>query len=146
MTTLADEIQTLERLDLAALREAWRERFGAPPSLRSRELMAHAFAYRLQVEAHGDLSPLARRRLADYGRRFADDRDYSPTPGALLSVGCSLVREWGGARHEVWVVEGGYRYQGALFASLSALAWHITGAKRSGHVFFGLKGRAGGVS
>ena len=45
-----------------------------------------------------------------------------------------------GARHEVKVLSEGFGYQGEVFASLSALAQHITGAKRSGHAFFGLKG------
>lgn len=139
-----EEIQALTRLDLHGLRSAWRQRFrGEPPRLRSRSLMAHAFAYRLQAAAEGDLDAGIRRRLADLGRRFALDRDYRPTPGPNLAIGCTLVREWGGVRHEVAVVDGGFAYAGETFASLTALARKITGSKRSGHLFFGLKGKVG---
>ena len=141
--TLDDEIQALARLDLAGLRSTWRERWRSePPTLRSRSLMSHAFAYKLQAAAEGDLDSATRRRLNDLGRRFADDRSYRPTSGPALAIGCTLVREWGGFRHEVKVVEGGFAYQGETHPSLSGLAQHITGAKRSGQLFFGLKAKA----
>ena len=142
---ITQEIQALGRLDLEGLRAEWRRRWGAPPKLRSRELLAHAVAYRLQAEAFGDLTAPTRRRLAELARRFAADRSYRPTPGPNLAVGCSLVREWGGSRHEVKVVEGGFSYQGEAYTSLSKLAEHITGAKRSGVLFFGLRAKDGSV-
>lgn len=141
--TIGEEIQALERLDLDGLRAEWRRRWGEPPKLRSRELMAHAAAYRLQAQAFGDLPAPTKRRIAELGRRFAEDRSFRPSTGPALTPGCSLIREWGGVRHEVWVTETGFSYQGAAFASLSALAHHITGVKRSGQLFFGLKGRVG---
>ena len=58
-----------------------------------------------------------------------------------LKPGSSLVREWGGARHEVAVTEEGFSYQGRVFGSLSQVAGHITGTKWNGPVFFGLKPR-----
>ncbi len=135
----AQEVQALQRLDLEGLRQAWRNRWGDPPKLRSRELMLYAAAYRLQAEAFGDMTADTRKRLADLARRFTADRNYQPTSGPSLSPGCSLVREWGGARHEVKVLTDGFSYQGQRFASLSAIAVHITGTKRSGVLFFGLK-------
>jgi len=138
--SVAEEVQAFERLDLEDLRAEWRRRWGAPPKLRSREIMAHAAAYRLQAEVFGDLSVPTRRRVAELGRRFAGDRSFKPMAGPTLTPGCSLIREWGGNRHEVWVTESGFSYQGGAFSSLSAVAQHITGAKRSGILFFGLKG------
>jgi hypothetical protein len=138
---VAEEVRALQRLDLEGLRAEWRRRWGDPPKLRSRELMAYAAAYRLQAEAHGDIAPETRRRASDLARRFAADRNYQPTPGPSLTPGCSLVREWGGARHEVKVLADGFSYQGHSFSSLSAVAAHITGTKRSGVLFFGLKGK-----
>ena len=137
------EVQAVEVLDLQTLRAEWRRRWGAPPKLRSRELLAHAFAYRLQAEAFGDLPAPLKRRVAELARRFKVDRSYRPAPGPNVTPGCSLVREWGGVRHEVKVIEGGFSYQGATYASLSRLAEHITGAKRSGVLFFGLKAKEG---
>jgi hypothetical protein len=139
---LDQEVQTLGRLDLEALRTEWRRRWGAPPKLRSRELMAYAATYRLQADAVGDLPAATRRKLVELGRRFAEDRAYRPVAGPNLTPGCSLIREWGGARHEVKVVEDGFSYLGQRFSSLSAVAQHITGAKRSGVLFFGLKEKA----
>lgn len=140
--TIAEEVQALERLDLEGLRIEWRRRWGDPPKLRSRELMAHAAAYRLQAQAFGDLPAPTRRRIAEWGRRFARDRSFRPVPGPVLTPGCSLIREWGDARHEVWVTDAGFSYQGKAFTSLSAVAQHITGVKRSGILFFGLRGTA----
>ncbi len=40
--------------------------------------------------------------------------------------------------HVVDVVEGGYRWQGERYASLSAVARKITGTRWSGPRFFGL--------
>ena len=140
--TVAEEVQALERLDLEGLRTQWRRRWGAAPKLRSRELMAHAAAFRLQAEAFGDLPAPTRRRIAELGRRFAEDRAFKPVVGPTLTPGCSLIREWGGVRHEVRVTETGFIYQGLPFSSLSAVAQHITGVKRSGVLFFGLKGGA----
>jgi hypothetical protein len=138
------EVQALERPDLEGLRALWRRRWGAPPKLRSRELMAYAAAHRLQAEAFGDLAPAVSRRLGDLARRFTADRNFQPTAGPALAPGCSLVREWGGARHEVGVLEDGFGYDGQRFTSLSAVAAHITGVKRSGLLFFGLKGMGSG--
>jgi hypothetical protein len=137
--SLAEQVRALEGLDLEGLRSTWQARWGAPPKLRSRELLAHAFAYKLQAEAFGDLPAPMKRRLAELARRFNADRSFRPAPGPNLTPGCSLVREWGGVRHEVKVVDGGFSYQGETFSSLSKLAEHITGAKRSGVLFFGLK-------
>ena len=142
-TTIALEIQAFERLDLEGLRSEWARRWGAPPKLRSKELLAYAAAHKLQVQTLGDLPAPTRRRLAELTRRFNTDRNYRPAPGPNLTPGCSLVREWGGVRHEVIVLEAGFGYQGGQYSSLSQVAQHITGAKRSGVLFFGLKGPVG---
>ena len=143
---VAEEVQALERLDLPGLRAEWRRRWGTPPALRSRELIAHAVAYKLQTEELGDLPAATRRRLAELGRRFASDRSYRPPEVPKLTLGCSLIREWNGARHEVRVLDDGFSYLGQRFSSLSKVAQHITGAKRSGVLFFGLKEKRGGPS
>jgi hypothetical protein len=138
---IAEEVQALERLDLEGLRKLWRSRWGPQPKLRSRELMAHAVADRLQAEAFGDLAGSTRRKMAELARRFGADRNHHPTVGPNLTPGCSLIREWGGARHEVRVLVEGFSYQGQRFSSLSAVAQRITGVKRSGVLFFGLNGQ-----
>jgi hypothetical protein len=49
------------------------------------------------------------------------------------------VREYAGARHEVFVVEGGFSWQGKTYPSLSAIAKEITGTRWNGPRFFGLR-------
>jgi hypothetical protein len=137
---IAEQVRGLTALDLEPLRALWRSRWGPPPALRSQDLMARAVADRLQTEAHGGLSPALKRSLSDYARQFSADPGHRPTPGPTLTPGCSLVREWGGARHQVKVLDGGFAYQGKIFKSLTAVATHITGVKRSGVAFFGLTG------
>jgi len=58
---------------------------------------------------------------------------------AITLAGTRLVREWGGQRHEVTAIEGGYEYNGRWYKSLSAIAKAITGAHWSGPQFFGLR-------
>jgi hypothetical protein len=43
--------------------------------------------------------------------------------------------------HEVSVLESGYEYEDKTYRSLTEVAKVITGSKRSGPVFFGLKAR-----
>ncbi len=50
-----------------------------------------------------------------------------------------LLREWGGVRHQVTVLEKGVLFEGKRFGSLSEVAGSITGARWSGPLFFGLK-------
>ena len=54
-------------------------------------------------------------------------------------VGQKLTRTYRGTEHIVEVVEGGFRYNGSVHKSLTALAKEITGYKAiSGPAFFGL--------
>ena len=142
--SLGEELLTLSVLTMDELRAAWIERFGsAPPRLRSRDLLARAFAYRLQAGQHGDMTIAVRRKLAELGRRIAEDRNYTPVVGPDLRPGSTLVREWRGARHEVQVLDRGFSYRGEAVTSLSQAALRITGVKWNGLVFFGLKPRPG---
>ncbi|WGU41427.1 DUF2924 domain-containing protein [Phenylobacterium sp. NIBR 498073] len=137
-----DHLAGLDALSLAELRAAWTERLGGElPKLRTRELMALALAHRLQIRVHGDLPGSSKRRMAELARRFREDRGYTPTPGPNLRPGTTLIKEWRGVRHEVWVLEEGFSYMGQRFGSLSEVAQHITGTKWNGRVFFGLKER-----
>ena len=137
-----DLLAGLDAMSLADLRAAWTERLGGEfPKLRTRELMALALAHRLQIRAQGDLPGSSKRRMAELARRFREDRGYTLTPGPNLRPGTTLIKEWRGVRHEVWVLEEGFSYMGQRFGSLSEVAQHITGTKWNGKVFFGLKER-----
>jgi hypothetical protein len=46
-----------------------------------------------------------------------------------------------GERHEVLVAESGYLWDGRSWGSLSSIAREITGTRRNGPSFFGLRDR-----
>ena len=126
--SVENEVRALEGLGLHELREVWRGRFGAPPRLRSPDLLRRCLAWRIQTLAYGGIDPGLRRRLRGEGR-----------VGEGLEEGGRIVREWRGQRHEVEVVDGGYLWNGRLFKSLSPIAFEITGTRRNGPGFFGLR-------
>jgi hypothetical protein len=135
------DLARLGAMSLPELRAAWTARWAEPPAYRSRDSLARAMAYRLQVEAAGGLPLRVKRELQTLADKFAGDRQFDPGPNILLKSGSSLIREWGGKRHEVVVVEDGFMHQGTRYPSLSQVAKAITGTKWNGPLFFGVKPR-----
>lgn len=138
---LAADLEAVAGMSLTELRAFWGARWGNLPGYRARDQLSRAIGYRLQVEAVGGLPAKTKSQLAELAGRFEQDRGFSPGPAITLKPGSSLIREWGGQRHEVAVIDGGFVYQGERFASLSKLAQRITGSKWNGPVFFGIKPR-----
>ena len=128
---LETEVEALARLDLHQLREEWRQRFGLPPRFRSTELFRLMLAWRIQAAALGGLDRSLRKALARSGPVEAE--------GLHLGVGATLRRSWQGKDVLVEVVDGGFRWDGRTYKSLSAAATAITGAKWNGPRFFGLR-------
>ena len=124
--------RSFEVMNLEALRGEWRRRYGAPPTLRSADLLRRLLAWRVQAEALGGLDSKLVREICAAGKKGA--RPKSATP-----VGSRLAREWQGRLHEVEVVDGGFVHQGRRYRSLSAIARSITGARWNGPRFFGLR-------
>ena len=56
-----------------------------------------------------------------------------------LRPGSRLIRVWKAEQHEVEVTETGYLWRGQSWASLSSVAREITGTRRNGPAFFGLR-------
>lgn len=131
ISDLETEVASLERLDLHALREKWRERFGAPPKFRSTEMLRLLLAWRIQAVALGGLDKETRAALARTGRVVAE--------GQELGVGATLRRVWNGGDQVVTVVENGFEWNGRRFKSLSAAATAIAGTRWNGPRFFGLR-------
>ncbi len=141
--TIGEKIAGLQGLDTPALRARWDETFGRPaPKHMSRDLLLRALAYQVQAQAEGGLSTAALRRLA----KLADSNDLgiqaATSPANHLKPGVRLVREWHGEVHQVIVLDEGFDYCGARYASLSRIALAITGTRWSGPLFFGLRNRA----
>lgn len=136
------EIEALLDLPRGCLLRRWRELYGTnPPGNTSRDLLIRAIAHRLQERALGGLKPATQRRLARAAGDLAAGRAPSIAP-LTIKPGTRLLREWHGVTHEVIVLEDGVRYRGKVWRSLSAVAREITGARWSGPLFFGLRGRS----
>lgn len=127
---ITEEVRALARRDLEGLRQAWRRRYGTPPRLRSADLLARLLAWRIQAEALGGLDAETRALLT---------RKSLPTAAPALTPGMRLEREWRGVKETVEIVEGGFRWRGQTFPSLSKTAQAITGVKWNGPRFFGLR-------
>ena len=131
-SAITEEVRALARLDLDGLRAEWRRRYGPPPRLRSADLLARLLAWRIQAEAFGGLDAQTRAALA---------RKSLPVAAPELASGMRLDRDWRGVRETVEVVEGGFRWRGQIYPSLSKVAQAITGVKWNGPRFFGLRER-----
>ena len=124
-------VAAIAAMELDALRDTWRERYSAPPPLRSVPIMRMQLAWRIQADAWGGLDRDARRALERTGPAHPEGRQ--------LGVGARLSRIWKGRPIKVIVEEGGFRWEDRVFPSLSAAATAIAGSKWNGPRFFGLR-------
>lgn len=125
------QVAEIESLDLDRLRHFWRERYGAPPPLRSEPIMRQLLAWRVQAQVLGGLDADTRKALARAGPVQAE--------GKHLGVGARLTRIWKGREVTVVVEQDGFRWEEKLFPSLSAAATAIAGTRWNGPRFFGLR-------
>jgi hypothetical protein len=159
---LEAELADLERLSLDDLRLRWRNNWGRlAPAHLSRGLLFRVMAYRLQAEAFGDLdrktvgllermaNGAAEKLTANGSGTLGSDVEskissarvaYEPL---ILKPGALLIREWQGRLERVTVADDGFAWNGATYASASAVAFAITGTKWNGHRFFGVRHRDG---
>lgn len=128
---LAATVTEIEIMDLTALRALWAQHFGTPPALRSPDLMRLALSWRLQARAWGGIDAAMRKKLK---RKTTIDGG-----NIELEIGTTLTREWQGQIYEIEVNEDGFRWQGSIYPSLSAVASAITGTRWNGPRFFGFR-------
>ena len=101
--------------------------------------MLSCLAYRLQEQAFGALRSDTRNRLRQLARTVNDDSRAGTPALPHMKSGTRLLREWRNQVHVVTVAQEGYEYQGVRYQSLSEVARLITGTRRSGPLFFGVK-------
>lgn len=133
------EIESLAGLGVDRLREIWQRRFRAPvPTIQSADILRRLIAWKIQVEAYGDLDEETKRHLRHLQRLQAKGQSLSPAaPGP--KAGTVLVREWRGVEHRVLVLDQGFEHQERRYQSLSEVARAITGTRWSGPRFFGME-------
>jgi len=137
------DISHLQEADAATLRRLWVKSRGVePPKTFTARLMRLALAWDAQAASEGSESAKARR---DWGRIIKGRGEGGPrkragtAPHPTAGIGTRLLKEWGGAIHEVLVVEAGATWNGHSYSSLSAVARAMTGTNRNGPKFFGLR-------
>jgi hypothetical protein len=142
---LRARIAGLAELPIDDLKLACREAWGLPPPKGARRrLLMLGIAWQWQAEVHGGHKPGVERRLAklEAGIRDGskpgnggarDARAPNPMPGTRI------LRVWKTERHEVHVTEAGYLWRGNTCRSFSLIAREITGSRRNGPAFFGLR-------
>ncbi len=139
-TGMTDPIAELATLSTAELRARWERAGGRPaPKRASRDLLLLLVAYHLQEQIEGGLSKATRRRLAKLGGLNGQVSRPPAPPTPRLKPGSRLIREWHGVAHSVIVLDDGFDYRGTHYARLSRIARTITGARRSGPLFLGLR-------
>ncbi|HLK33964.1 MAG TPA: DUF2924 domain-containing protein, partial [Terriglobales bacterium] len=154
-------IEQLNHLNLAQLRVRYREVFGEEARTGHRLHLVRRIAWRLQVQALGDLSERARQRALE----IANDADLKtqvpahwkgggpPAPGRsprpsdqrrIPPPGSLLQRVYQDQTVVVKVLADGFEHEGQRYASLSAVARAVTGTRWNGLLFFGLTQRRKG--
>ena len=128
---LQSQLDALPNLSRVELLDRFKKAYSrpAPPRL-SNKILALAIAYRLQEQVFGGLKPEIRRFL------LSEKPIAMPTKAA---PGTILIRAWQGREYTVTVFPDGVEYGGERYRSLTDVAFRITGQKRSGPAFFGLK-------
>jgi hypothetical protein len=140
--TVLRQLAALAKMKTPELREKWRELNGTEPPAYKRQHLVRRLAYRIQEMYYGGLEDRAQQHLAELAETDAlalvTGKPKKKTPATQLVPGTRLKRRWRGVEYEVVVVEGGFRYKGTVYKSLTAAAEAITGMKLSGRNFFGL--------
>ena len=160
--TIAKEVAALGRMTVSELRSKHIDAFGEPTRTGNKEYLVKRIAWRLQANAHGDLSEQARRR-ADELANDADLRTTAPkvrktedrpaltrqtsvafdSDSRLPMAGSNIKRLYKGREIVVRVLPKGFEYEGEVYRTLSAVAKAITGTHWNGYHFFNLKRNGG---
>ncbi len=134
------EVEGLAALSFPELKERYQGLTGeAPPRRIGRKLLILAVSYELQRKRHRRLAAKVDRRLKAFDAKRETAGGSSAPLRRSIKPGGRLLREWRGKTYEVYVADGGVYWKGARYASLSAVAHAITGARWNGPRFFGLR-------
>jgi len=140
---LEAQLQRLESLTRDELAAEWVQAHGVPaPRKASRELLLKAVAHHLQVQVYGGVKPSTRKMLLRIAEQLRSGAPVTELPAAPPEIrpGARLIRAWHGENHEVVVApDGRYQWRGEQHGSLSSIATAITGTRRNGPAFFGLR-------
>src|SRR5215471_16131911 len=73
---VAAKLQAIEQMDYATLRDEWRRLYRVPaPKRVSRNLLMLGVAWKIQEQAYGGLSAMAKRRLSELAKTLGRGGD-----------------------------------------------------------------------
>lgn len=161
-TSMLGRINALRQMTVAELQAEWLRLYGEPTRSRNRTYLWKRLAWRVQELEHGGLSEQAKERLEQLGQDgFVRARtpshaplveDVAP-PGVadvqhrrrdprLPVPGSVITKNYKGRVLRAVIRDDGVEFDGAMHASLTALAKKITGCKSiNGRLFWGLSQR-----
>lgn len=152
------EMTALRSMTVRELQQKYHEVFGEPTRMHHRQYLVKRILWRMQAIAAGDLSERARQRALE----LADDanlRIYEPakpataasapeltrtvpvrfpSDGRLPMPGAHLTRRYKGRLITVEVRPDGFKCDGQVYETLSAVARAVTGTRWNGFHFFKL--------
>ena len=156
MTTIAARIKAFQNMDVARLREEYRELFGEEPRSHNKAFLWKRLAWKVQELEFGGLPEETERRLEALGEKVASEMGFDlskpgtrkpkarprrkpgrrdtrlPMPGTVIS------RDYKGSDVSVKILDRGFEHDGKVYRSLSAIAREVTGSHWNGYLFFGL--------
>ena len=140
---LEAQLRRLEALTRNELAAEWVKAHDVPaPKKASREFLLKAVAHHLQVQVYGGLKPSTRKTLLRIAEQLRSGTQIAelPAPMPEMKPGVRLIRAWRGETHEVVVApDGRFHWRGEQHHALSSIATTITGTRRNGPAFFGLR-------
>lgn len=135
---LSAELARLSYLSIEDLKLEWEKVIGGAALKNARrDYLVRAIAHELQCRTYGGMAKPLHRSLMKAAA--AERKKGASGVTRSLKTGVRLFREYKNALHEVEVVDGGFRYDGTTYKSLSVIARRITGGRWSGPAFFGVK-------
>ena len=140
------QLRRLDSLGRDDLAQAWFSAYGTPaPRKSSRDFLLKAVAHQMQASVFGGIRPATRKAVLKIGRGMRSGTRLAELPGPTPEIkpGSRLIRAWRGKTHEVIVAaDRRFEWNGMRHRSLSAIATAVTGTRRNGPAFFGLRDTA----
>ena len=139
-TIIRYQIDAVNHKDMQELREQFQELFGIQEEDTVIFRLRKRIIYRLQELYYGGVQAGDMAILNDIADRDPMSNLKGKTKRALRVAGTKLCRVWNGREYNVIVgANGKFTFKGHVYKSLSAVAREITGTKRNGKAFFGVK-------
>lgn len=138
-TITEEEIKKIRPEDLREIYDKAKDAY--PDSVKKISRKERDNLYAIQEQIFGELDPKIKSSLENIGETLvkAPETRKKKIKYNIPGNGAVIVKEFKGKNLEIKIIEGGFKYEGKTYKSLSKLAQEISGYAVSGPVFFGLR-------